>query len=269
MHKLVPFILFASSLPLFGWGGEGHALVARIAWEQLSPEAKAQVAAILGPNQTMVSIASWADDVRRQRPESGPWHYIDIPLDKPHMDMARDCPQGACVVAAIARFRAVLADPKAPETQRKEALMFIVHFIGDMHQPLHCEDNKDKGGNDVRVVLYDRPGNLHSAWDSGLLGHMGDQEKLYPEFLKDAEKHRKKWGKGTVEQWAEESHKVAQKIVYGKLPPVGADGKLHTLSAAYEKKADPVIRVQIEKAGDRLATFLNETLKGPAPVATN
>jgi len=266
MQKLSPFLLFCCSLPAFGWGGEGHALVARIALAELTPAARAQVEAILGPNQTMVSIASWADEIRRSRPETGPWHYIDIPIDKPHMDMSRDCKDGACVVAAIARFRGVLADQNAPPEKRKEALMFIVHFIGDLHQPLHCSDNKDRGGNEVRVVLYDRPGNLHSAWDSGLLSHMGKEDDLYPVWLKDAERHDKKWSKGTVEQWAEESHKVAQKIVYGKLPPA-VSGKPMLLNAAYEKKADPVIKVQIEKAGDRLAKFLNDTLSG-APMAT-
>ena len=263
MHKLAPFLLFGSLLPAFAWGPEGHALVARIALAELTPDSRAQVEAILGPGQTMVSVASWADEIRRSRPDTGPWHYVDIPIDKPHLDMARDCKDGACVVAAIARERAILADRTTPPEKRKEALMFLIHFIGDLHQPLHCSDNHDKGGNDVRVVLYDRPGNLHSAWDSGLLSHMGKEDQLYPVWLKDAEKHDKKWSKGTVEQWAEESHKLAQKIVYGKLP-AGTSGTPRTLTAAYEKKADPVIRLQIEKAGDRLAKFLNDTLSTPA-----
>jgi hypothetical protein len=243
-----------------GWGPEGHSLVARIADAELTPAARARVAEILGPGVTMASISSWADQVRRQRANTGPWHYIDIPIDKPHMDLARDCPNGDCVVAQISAQRVILLDPAATPVQHKEALMFLIHFVGDMHQPLHCSDNKDKGGNDVRVVLFDRPGNLHGAWDSGLLGRMGKEEDLFPVLLKEAEKHQKKWSKGTVADWAEQSHKAAQKIVYGKLPPE-PKGTPEPLGEAYEKTADPLIRAQIEKAGDRLARVLNDTLK--------
>jgi hypothetical protein len=260
MRKVLAVALVCGTLPGYGWGPEGHSLVARIAEAELSASARARVAEILGPGQTMASVASWADQVRRQRDNTAPWHYIDIPIDKPHMDLARDCPKGDCVVAQISVERATLSDPAATPLQRKEALMFLIHFVGDMHQPLHCSDNKDKGGNDVRVVFFDRPGNLHGTWDSGLLGRMGKENDLFPLFLQDAQKHRKKWSKGTVADWAEESHKAAQKIVYGKLPKV-AKGTPEPLGAAYEKAADPLIRTQIEKAGDRLARVLNETFK--------
>src|SRR5438105_5211020 len=99
------FVLMAlACAPLFGWGGEGHKLVARIAYEQLTPAARAQVAAILSPGDTLPSIAGWADDVRRQRAETGPWHYIDIPITEKHLDMARDCPKGDCILVKIAEF---------------------------------------------------------------------------------------------------------------------------------------------------------------------
>ncbi len=165
MHKLwVIAALFGSSAAL-AWGPEGHNLVARIAEAQLTPVARAKVQEILGPNVSMTSIASWADQVRRQRAESSPWHYVDIPIDKPHLDMARDCAKGACVVAQIEADEAALRDPATPTLQRRESLMFLIHFIGDMHQPLHSADNKDKGGNDVHVIFFDRPANLHSTWD--------------------------------------------------------------------------------------------------------
>ena len=138
--------------------------------------------------------------------------------------------------------------------------MFLVHFVGDMHQPLHCSDNHDKGGNGVRVVFLDRPGNLHGTWDGALLTRMGKEDDLFPQFLQEAQKNRKKWSKGSVAQWAEESHKAAQSVVYGKLP-AAAEGTPVAIGADYESAADPVIRTQIEKAGDRLARVLNETLK--------
>jgi hypothetical protein len=259
MRKLLVSIL-CGSLPLFGWGGEGHSLVARIAWAQLTPAVQARVTAILGPNATLQSIASWADQVRSQRRETGPWHYIDIPIDKPHLDMARDCPKGDCVLAKIEDFRKALKDPATSTVARREDLMFLVHFVGDMHQPLHCSDNKDQGGNQVRVTFDGRPTNLHSLWDSGLLGKMPKEDDLFAQYSREAAKHARKWSRGTVSDWAEESHKAAQKMIYGKLPKVAA-GTTEPIDAAYEKKADALIQVQIEKAGDRLARVLNEALQ--------
>jgi hypothetical protein len=239
----------------------GHSLVARIADAQLTPAAHARVAAILGPDTTMASISSWPDQIRGARAATAPWHFVDIPIDQPHLDMARDCPKGDCVLAKIEDFKKVVVDPAATAVERKEALMFLVHFVGDMHQPLHCADNKDKGGNDVKLEFFGRSSNLHSAWDSGLLGRMGKEDELFARFSADlTEKRAKKWGKGTVEEWAEQSHKAAQKVVYGKLPKAPAGG-LVKVDAAYERAADPVIKAQIEKAGARLAAVLNSTLK--------
>ena len=86
-------ILLCGCVSAFGWGGEGHSLVARIAWDELTPAVRAKVSEILGPGVAIQSVASWADQVRNQRRETGPWHYIDIPIDQPHLDMARDCAQ--------------------------------------------------------------------------------------------------------------------------------------------------------------------------------
>jgi hypothetical protein len=240
--------------------------VARIAQAQLSAKVRAKVDAILGPGATIVSVSSWPDTIRRDRPETASWHFVDIPIDQPHLDMARDCPKGECVLDAIARFRAALKDPATPPAARKEALMFVIHFVGDMHQPLHSSDNKDKGGNDVHVSLDGRQTNLHSVWDTAMLSRMGKEDELYPGLLKEARKNRKNWSKGTVESWAEESHQIAVDVTYGKLPvrPVAGTPNTTTpiqLDAAYEQAADPAIRVQIEKAGDRLARVLNEALK--------
>jgi len=235
-------------------------LIARIAEAQLTPAVHAKVVEILGPNVSMASVASWADEVRRSRAETGPWHYIDIPIDKPHLDMARDCPKEGCMIKKIEDFEAVLRDPNTPPVQRREALMFLIHFVGDMHQPLHDSDNKDKGGNDVQVVYKGRNMNLHSLWDSGLLGNIGKEEDLFPVYLEDAERHAKKWRKGSVEDWSEQGHKLAVKVTYGMLPKT-EKGTPATITPDYEAKADPVIREQIEKAGDRLARVLNEALK--------
>jgi uncharacterized coiled-coil protein SlyX len=231
--------------------------VARLAAARLTPAAAARVAEILGPNVSLPSIASWADEVRRSRAATAPWHYIDIPIDKPHMDLNRDCPGGNCVIVKIEEFEHTIADPSVTAEQRQEALKFLVHFIGDMHQPLHCSDNKDKGGNDVKLEFDGRPTNLHSLWDSGMIGKLGTEDALFAELNQDLAKHEKKMAKGDVRDWAEQSHKLGQKIVYGKLstaPPIKVD-------AAYEQIADPIVKQQIERAGARLAKVLNAAFK--------
>lgn len=257
MHKLWVIAALCGSLPALAWGPEGHSLVARIAAAQLTPAARSRVQEILGPDSTMASVSSWADQVRRQRPPSAPWHFVDIPIDKPHLDMARDCAKGDCVVAAIETDEAALRNPATPATERREALMFLIHFVGDLHQPCHSSDNKDKGGNDVHVVFFDHPGNLHGTWDSGLLGRIGKEDDLFPVLLKEAQKHAKKWSGGTPEKWSDDAHRLAQKVVYGKLPKAPAGSNI-ILAADYEKAADPVVREQLERAGDRLARVLNE-----------
>lgn len=252
---------FLAALPLFAWGPEGHNLVARLAEAHLTAAAQAKVAEILGPGETLASVSSWPDRIRASRPETGPWHYTDIPIDRPHLDMERDCPKGECLVARLDNFEKVLADPAAKPMERREALIYIVHLVGDMHQPLHSSDNHDKGGNGVQTDFFGKPTNLHTVWDSGLLTRMGDEDKLFAEFSRDlTPKRQRKWGKGSPAQWAEETHRWSQKITYGKLPKV-SNGERVPIGDAYERAADPLIREEIEKAGARLAAILNAALK--------
>lgn len=256
MSKAAVLAVLGVCLPAFGWGPEGHNLVARIALARLKPATRTRVAGMLGPDQTMVSVSSWADRVRTTRKETGPWHFVDIPLGQPHLDMTRDCGKGDCIVAVIERFRAVLKNPATPPDERKDALMFLIHFVGDLHQPLHSSDNHDHGGNEVHLEFLGRNINLHSLWDTALLARMGTEDELYARFLEQAQKHRKKWAKGSVEDWAEESHWAGENIVYGLLPK----GTPAVINEEYERQADPVIAAQIEKAGLRLAVILNAVL---------
>ena len=127
-----------------------------------------------------------------------------------------------------------------------------------MHQPLHCSDNKDRGGNEVRLDFFGRPSNLHSVWDGGLLGRLAAEDAMFAELSKDlSNSHAKKWGRGTPRDWAEQTHKAGVQLVYGKLP------KDHpAVTPQYEKLAQPLIRQQIERAAARLAATLNAALKG-------
>lgn len=261
MRKTSLALVLCAALPASAWGPEGHDLIARIAEAQLTPEVHAKVLAILGPGVTMVSVSSWPDEIRRELPETATWHFIDIPIDQKRLGMTRDCLNGNCVVQKIEDFEAVLRDPNATPVQRREALMFVIHFIGDMHQPLHSSDDKDRGGNAKRVVFEGRNTNLHSLWDGVLLGKIGTENDLFPAWSADSARHARKWDKGTPADWAEQSHKLAVKITYGKLPKLADKTQPYAIDSAYAKQAEPVIREQVEKAGARLAWALNRNVK--------
>ena len=258
MRKLsvLAFSLFA--VPGFAWGPEGHRLVGRIAQGMLTPAAEAQVAATLAPGESIASMASWADQVRPQRKETEPWHFIDIPIGSSGLDMQRDCPTGNCVLAKINEFRKSWRDPTVPADARREALLFLVHFMGDMHQPLHCADNNDRGGNDVTVELFSTRMNLHKVWDSGLIDRLPPEDELFVTLTdRITPARRAEWSHGRVEEWAGESFRAGQKVVYGNLPKVST-GEIPQLGESYERLADSVVEQQLEKAGVRLAAILNE-----------
>jgi hypothetical protein len=260
MRPLVCLVVVSLATPGFAWGPEGHSLVARIAEAQLTPAARARALEILGPGSTIPSVASWADEIRRTRTETAPWHFIDIELERSHLDMATDCAKGDCIVSVISHFRQVLRDPATPPVERREALMFLIHFVGDLHQPLHTSDHHDRGGNTVQVRFHDRQTNLHSLWDSGILGRLPPEDEVFPALSRESQKRGKGWSKGTVTEWAEESHKVGRKVVYGKLP-AAAEGAPVVIDGAYETAAVPAIREQLERAGARLAKVLNTELR--------
>ena len=248
MQKLLAAILLIE-IPLHAWGPVGHRLVARIADVQLTAATRARVAEILGPDRTMWSVASWADDVRIARRQTAQWHFINIPIIHKHLDMARDCPNNDCVLTKMPELRKILQDPTAPQRERSEALMFLIHFIGDVHQPLHCANYQDHGGNLVPVRFAGRNTNLHSVWDSGILVRIGTEEQLFPAMANESAKRAKKWRKGAFAEWVAQSHEIAQKNVYGKLSSA-ADNTPRPIDSDYERMA-----------GARLARILNETLQ--------
>jgi len=259
LSLLLPSIVHA-------WGGEGHQIVCLIAEDRLTPAAKAGIHQLLGvANISDAEIASWADEIRRQRQETAPWHFVDIPTDAKGFDEKRDGQNGNNVVNKIVDFTAVLQNPKATKDARVEALKFLVHFVGDIHQPLHCaERNKDKGGNTRLVFFLDHPKalNLHSVWDSTILvDHKGGVRiAAYAEKLNAAIKPEQadEWAKGTPVDWANESHGVAVSVTYKDVP---ADGPPPKLNQAYVDTAGKAIDLQLQRAGVRLAMILNDIFK--------
>jgi hypothetical protein len=242
------------------WGPAGHEITARIAERYLEPRVKERIGVILGGN-SLASVASWADEIRGSRRNTAPWHYINSPISRPDVVLSRDCKDGNCVVVKLAEFAAELRDPSTTERRRREALMFVVHFAGDLHQPLHCSDNGDQGGNKVEVTYFGKRSNLHAVWDSGILGRLGTPGDLLPKLVEEiTSKKAAEWRRGTPETWAREAHDAARKVAYRRLPRSRA-GTVIVLAAPYARFGEPLVRVQLEKAGVRMAMMLNEALR--------
>jgi hypothetical protein len=254
-------VLLLAASHAWAWGSEGHRIVAEIAEQFLEPPAARQVRDLLAiENATgLAAVSNWADEIRAQRRNTAPWHFVDIPIGAKSYNRERDCPRGDCVVVKIDEFVAELRDRRRPPAERLEALKFIVHFIGDVHQPLHASNNNDRGGNDVRVEFMGRRTNLHAVWDTGILAPAvrGD-ERAYALRLAHAISPRyiSKWRDGSAADWANESHAVAQRTIYGELPHNAG-----YLPDSYERVALPIANEQLEKAGIRLAAVLNTVLR--------
>lgn len=243
---------------LFGWGREGHRLIAEIAERRLNAKARAEVAALLDSGETLQSIASWADDVRLDRKETSTWHYINIPVTASAPEWRKYCPATGCVVEVIPRMIEKLKERSLPKAERAEALKFLVHFAGDLHQPLHCGDKGDRGGNDVQVIFRDRPANLHSVWDTPLLQRMLEKDPALGQRLA---KGPGAWAargmrKGGPQDWVWDSHAASRDVAYANLPAA----RPAVLDANYELKAAPVIQQQLLRGGVRLAALLNDAL---------
>ena len=177
------------------WGVLGHSMVGELAERHLDSKARAEVATLLAgeAEPTLAGVANWADTLRNSDPErfkaTSRWHYINAKGGGCAFDLARDCPDGACVVGAIETQRAILVDRNQPIEARRDALKFIVHFVGDAHQPMHAGSRTDAGGNGFQVSLrtplepeaYARSKyvdgvmgtNLHSVWDYYILASRG------------------------------------------------------------------------------------------------
>src|SRR5215468_4898710 len=186
----VTALLAALTFPAtaLAWGDRGHTIVAHLATRMLAPDTSQEVAELLAQGETLESVASWADGLRGSRtapgirPETVLWHFVDIPLGKVY-DAARDCPDtpnGSCVISAVVIFQDVLAKrrPGYYTNSRYEALKFMVHFVGDLHQPLHCVDD-NAGGNFKKIVWFDdRLENLHAVWDEEILAESMKRQSI-------------------------------------------------------------------------------------------
>jgi len=241
--------------PAFPWGPPGHRTVARVAETLLAPRARAAIADLLGPGGDLAQVANWADEIKPSHPETAPWHYVNIPRAAAGYEAARDCPH-TCIVSALDWFLRVLGDPRADRSERQEALRWVVHFVGDIHQPLHAADDHDREGTDLAVRFFGTPTNLHRVWDGDIVERVYANPEALTAWVLALVTHeaRKAWEAGTPAVWATESHGLAVQVAYA-IPRSGE------LNEVYVAKALPVIHEQLAKAGVRLAWALNRTLR--------
>ena len=300
------------------WGCKGHQTVALIGGKHLTPAAKEMVEALLSANpidpalkrwcgnattDVMVDASTWPDDVRSQR-RNGAWHYIDIPREakKPAngSGLAAYCRAQSCVTEAIKAQLTILEDKTADAAKRADALRYIIHFVGDLHQPMHGVDNNDHGGNCVPVQYLraeprlntrrpqdeDYSPNLHSIWDTNIVERdmeVGDPWRYADDLDAAFATQIPAWEKAgiDIDAWAWESHDAANRVAYGAFSTViareapmtvktcaddndiaGRMLKKHLVADdAYQAAAAPVVQERIEEAGVRLAMILNAAAK--------
>jgi nuclease S1 len=257
LRRFVLAFLLAFPFPAYAWGPQGHEVIARIAADNLSPAAHLRISQLLGGDAPglMVLDSNWADEIRANRPATTNWHFVNIEIGSKGYDPRRDCPRDDCVVAQINRDIAALHDPKAPHPAKIEALRFLIHFVGDLHQPLHAADRHDKGGNSQTVFLNNRRTNLHRVWDEDLVEALGRDPGAVAADIEAGltPQDRAKMATGTPADWANESFGVAAKEIYARIPSRGSV----RLPRDYASRERQVVRQQLARAGLRLAMLLN------------
>jgi hypothetical protein len=263
-------LLCAPLSPAFAWGQEGHSIIAEIAQRRLTPQAAAAVGQILGNGHSLASVGSWADDVRDARPNTYNWHFVDLPIATGTYDPVRDCTndpnKGDCVIAELDRLKNDLRC--APDDKKADALKFAVHFVGDVHQPLHTV-LEERGGNGIQVDMFlhglacggacnatHSHSNFHAAWDSALIMKTvwdwgAYVERLETGWLTSPEAQSPGIDGGTTVNWAEQTHQAAQ-TVWNLVPAT------KVLDEGYYNQILPVLDRQLGLGGLRLARFLND-----------
>jgi len=260
--------------PALAWGKTGHRVVAAIADTQLSGLARAHVEQILGPGESLDEAANWPDEMRAApgdfwQKTATPWHYVTL-----NGIIYDHAPPEGDALEALGRFSKTLQDPNASRADKQLALRFIVHLVGDLHQPLHVGKCCDKGGNDVKVTWFGKPTNLHAVWDSQLVD---DEQLSFTELAAKLERHISpqdvvKWWDVNPRDWISESAEIRDTVypppakpVKGRKPKKGQP-LLPDLSYSYVYKFTPVMERRLSQGGVRLAAYLNAIFAEPQPL---
>ncbi|MBS1622222.1 MAG: S1/P1 nuclease [Bacteroidetes bacterium] len=256
------FLAIAVLAPLtsFCWGVIGHRVVAEIAQHHLTHKAKKELRKIFG-KETLAQWANWPDfiksDTTNTWSHASKWHYVDLPANLTKEEFISDLKKlpGENLYTQIQAMMKQVADHSLSIEQRQIALRFLIHLIGDLHQPLHVGRDEDQGGNKIKVFWFDRPTNLHSVWDNALVDFQQYSYTEYAGILDIAGKDQiKEWQDSSLEDWFYDSYLLANKI-YALTPP---DAKL---SYRYNYLFKNDLDNQLLKGGLRLAKVLNEVLR--------
>lgn len=242
----------------FCWGLTGHRVVAEIAQQHLSKKAKAELKKLIG-KETLAWWANWPDFIKSDSSwnHASPWHYIDLPghmTKEAFITELKKLP-GKNLYTQIQDMQAQLKDKSLPAEQRRIALKFLIHLVGDLHQPLHVGRDEDEGGNKIVVYWFGEKTNLHSVWDSKFIE---SQEYSYTEYARlldiAGDDQVKAWQSSSLEDWFYESHVMSDSIYDGS----PAESKL---SYKYNYKFQGLLNEQLLKGGIRLAALLNRTFE--------
>jgi len=242
--------------PAFAWGPLGHRIVARLAETRLTPQARTEAQKLLALRgaRHLDDVAVWADDLRDTDPEmfqrTKRLHFVNFHSSDCIYDPPRDCRDGQCAVAAIDKYSAILANRSSSPAARVEALAFVVHFIGDIHQPLHADYRDDAGGNLFQVRWHGHGSNLHRIWDSTMLDsvHLSAAQYAHKLSLQNSPVATG----GTPVDWAGESCRIDRDD--------GVYPSSRTIGQAYVQHELPIAERRLRQAGARLAALLNRDL---------
>jgi hypothetical protein len=254
--------LLLISVDASAWSRYGHEVTGHLAAAELSPEAAAMVDELLN-GRSLGEVAAWADDVRPQRRATAPWHYLNAPRGvlRPSDDEL-NLPQGT-VASAIVDHAEQLADRSLPVSQRREALKFLVHFVGDLHNPLHVAYGDDRGGNDFPVRYGGRTLSLHRYWDHDIFAPaIAALPSLdYARFLLNrfTPAERSRWSaQQDVRDWVSEGRGYLFAGLYPPLRHDLDDGEpMAVVDETYREVWLPVAERQLARAGARIAAVLN------------
>lgn len=277
IHRLLAaFALMLAASPAAAWWEYGHYTVGRIAFSEVSPSTRAELKRLMAkaslletpncPIRNVEQLSYWADCVKpgERFSYAYSWHYQNMDICKP-FDLKGACKDGHCVSAQITRNVKLLKDRKVPDRERLMALAFLVHFMGDLHQPMHAGDKSDRGGNDFKMNYGLIPSNIHAVWD-GYLADRGISAALPSAAgilteLKPGERETMRGG--DVESWSRDGWQSAREFAYGAMmaDPCGPlPATKPTMDEATVRRLVPIVRNQVARGGLRLARLLDEAL---------
>ena len=257
---LFPILAISLSLIFISWGYTGHRTIGLITEKHLTPNAKSAIKDLLG-DTSIAEACTWADDARRepQYANTANWHFLNIPLGLNYEDFKKyvDTVKTENVYSALKNAETQLTDKNTSKQQKIHALKFMMHFVGDLHQPMHISREEDKGGSTIQVNYNDKGTNLHSLWDTRMLEKEGlTFDQLAVKFDTISESDIKQWQSDPVVQWMWESYQISTQL-YAEIEQMNKK----VIDDAYYQKHMPTVQKRMQQASIRLAGLLNKIYK--------